>query len=168
MSDIVYTHRGFPVNVKGPGRPTVFESPEVAGVYKARYGEKKRSFAEEIDQIKILADVWDVMGNVFANVDGLDAKLSGNVRSFLADTALYVTSSMKRRRIDITVWWDMLQPETPETERQAPEFTEEEAKAIDRLAGMSTEYLFQQWITAVGIDDLVQSLNLIAGPLAVK
>ena len=166
MKNLVYTHRGFPVIVDGPS-DSVLEVAEIDDVLKERRHAETKSFEMNIRHVQLMRNIWNVIGNVFSNAMSDDVKVSGNVRSFILETASVIQHG-KRRKTDITFWEELFtEPDDP-TRRKVCNFSREEQELLNGVSIMKTEVLIQKWVMNAGVDDLVHSMHLIAGTIYEK
>lgn len=162
---IVYTHRGFPTIVQADSASAVYESPEVGEVWRARRSQTRPNFSEELLQITVLTAEWIRTGGFFTPALDQSVRVSGGVQSFIAETALFLTKRITRRRVYFNDWVMLLQQDAP-VEARYPSFSANEREAIGELSRMTTEHLIQLWVTTLGVDDLSSTLQLYVGDLA--
>lgn len=160
---IVYTHRGFPVVLAVSGQvETLYESPEVSEIYRSRAAQIRPNFDLELQQVAIMTKEWSVTRGFFVGALDPTCRISGSVQSFIAETALYLTGVITRRRISFQDRGLLIKEDAVSNVR-APTFTEAEKMAVKELAAVEPEALIQLWITRVGVDDLSSTLQLYVG-----
>jgi hypothetical protein len=160
---VVYTHRGFPVYLAISGQiDSVYESPEVSDIYRARIAPIRPNFAVELDQVASMTREWSITRGFFVAALDPATRIGGSVQSFIAETAMYLTGRITRRRVSFQDRGLLIREDAATTAR-APSFTQSELMAITELANIEPEALIQLWITRVGVDDLSSTLQLYVG-----
>lgn len=161
--NIVYTHRGFPALMDvAISAEAVYEAPEVSEIYRRRCEQTRPGFKEELDQIAILLREWTATNGFFLPALQPSVRLGGTVQAVIAETALYLTKRITRRRMMLQDRARMMKHDTAVAVR-LPTFTPEERAAVEELANMTPEAVIQLWITRCGVDDLSSTLQLYVG-----
>lgn len=161
--NVIYTHRGFPtlINV-APVLGSVYESPRVSDIYRQRCEQARPTFELELAQIAVLLKEWKYTGGFFRAALDPSCRIGGGVRSFIAETALFITKQITRRRVCFQDRALMIRQDSVVATR-LPNFSAVERQAVEELAQYTPEALIQLWIDSVGVDDLSQSLELYVG-----
>lgn len=163
MSNLVYTHRGFPCVMDIEiSQGAVYEAPEVSKIYRERMQQTRAGFEIELDQVEMLLGEWTRTGGFFGPSLIPSVRLSGSVQSFIAETALFLTKRITRRRVSFQDR-GMLMKQDIAVATRLPTFTDDERAALTELSGMKPEVLIQFWITRLGLDDLSCSMQLYVG-----
>lgn len=161
--NIVYTHRGFPALLDIPVAPgAVYEAPEVSEIYRRRCEQTRPDFKTELAQISVMVREWFCTKGFFLAAINPAVRLGVAVQSFIAETALYLTKRITRRRVCFQDRALLLKHDTVVATR-LPSFTADERKAVEELAAMAPEHLIQLWVDRLGVDDLSSTLQLYVG-----
>lgn len=160
---VVYTHRGFPVSLAAVTRTdSVYESTEISEIYRSRIAPIRPDFALELKQVATMTREWSITRGFFIAALDPDTRIGGSVQSFIAETAMYLTGRITRRRVSFQDRGLLIKEDAVTTVR-APSFTQAELMAVTELANIAPEVLIQLWITRVGVDDLSSTLQLYVG-----
>lgn len=160
---IIYTHRGFPTAMDVSSRvDTIYESPGITDIYRRRMEQNRPSFVEELTQIATMTKEWQSTRGFFVPSLSPAVRLSGAVQAFIAETALYLTGQITRRRVTFQDRGLMIKADAL-VDARLPTFSKEERAAITELSQYSTEELIQLWVVKVGVDDLSSTLQLYVG-----
>lgn len=161
--NIVYTHRGFPALMAiAVSAEAVYEAPEISEIYRRRCEQNRPDFKLELDQLAIMQREWAATSGFFAAALSPTVRLGTSVQSFIAETALFLTKRITRRRVSFQDRALLLKHDTVVATR-LPTFTPEEREAVEFLAAMLPEHLIQLWVTRLGVDDLSATLQLYVG-----
>lgn len=160
---IVYTHRGFPVVMAFAGQTdSLYESPEISEIYRSRIAQIRPGLELELQQVAIMTKEWSVTGGLFTAALDPATRISPSVQAFIAETAMYLTGAITRRRVSFQDR-GLLIKEDAAPSVKIPNFTDAEKLAIAELARLTPETLIQLWVTRVGVDDLSSTLQLYVG-----
>lgn len=160
---IIYTHRGFPtaMDVVSSVEP-IYESPDISDIYSRRMEQDRPGFTEELGQVAIMTREWATTHGFFIPCLNPSVRISGAIQSFIAETALYLTKQITRRRMSFQDRGLLIRPDAL-VDARLPKFSKEELAAITELAQLPAYELIQLWVTRLGVDDLSSTLQLYVG-----
>lgn len=160
---IIYTHRGFPteMDISSPAG-SVYEAPEISDLYRTRMSQVRPDFETELTHIALLLREWKATKGFFIPSLLPSVRLSTSVQSFVAETALFLTKRITRRRVSFQDRALLMKRDT-EVATRLPVFSKAETEAIEELSKMTPEAVIQKWVSSLGVDDLSSTMQLYVG-----
>lgn len=160
---IIYTHRGFPTAMDvSTSVEAIYESPAISDIYRRRMEQNRPGFAEELLQVATMTKEWQATRGFFLPSLSPSVRISGAVQSFIAETAMYLTKQITRRRVSFQDRGLMIKADAL-VSAQLPTFSKEERAVIEELSFLTAEEIIQMWVVNLGVDDLSQTLQLYVG-----
>lgn len=165
---IVYTHRGMPTDMDIPASPgAVYEAPEISEIYRRRSEQNRPAFDLELAQVSVMLREWSATKGFFVPALMPNVRLGVSVASFIAETALYLTKRITRRRVSFQDRALLMKHDTTVATR-LPVFTDEERNAVEELAGLTPEAVIHRWVNLLGVDDLSSTMQLYVGDRSIS